>query len=188
MASNLPEYSIAIGNRTYKVELTKKEREGLFEAKVNDKPVELKLETSETGTTPSLALNIEGKTYNVELEKIDRRTPFSLKINNVTFKAQLRESARRIVAQSPIVPTAAKVGRRKSNVPQEGAVVAPMAGKIVSVMVKKGDIVKTGDVVCILEAMKMENEIAAMKDGKVQEVNAAEGTPVNEGDILIIIG
>ncbi len=187
MANSLPEYNIAIENRTYKVELAKKE-DDLFEAKVNDKPVELKLERSETRAISPLVLRIGGKTYQVELEKIDRRTPFSLKINNATFNVQLRESTKRITTQSPIIQAAAKVGRRRSHVPQEGAVVAPMAGKIVSVMVKKGDIVKTGDVVCILEAMKMENEIAATKNGKVQEVNAAEGTPVNEGDVLIIIG
>ncbi|UCB61520.1 MAG: biotin/lipoyl-binding protein [Candidatus Bathyarchaeota archaeon] len=62
-----------------------------------------------------------------------------------------------------------------------------MAGKIVAVKVKKGDTVKSGDVVCILEAMKMENEIAATKTGRVQEVNVAEGTPVNDGEVLILI-
>jgi biotin carboxyl carrier protein len=62
-----------------------------------------------------------------------------------------------------------------------------MAGKIVSVKVRDGDPVKIGTVLCILEAMKMENEIIAPKAGTVQEVNVSEGSTVNEGDILIVI-
>lgn len=62
-----------------------------------------------------------------------------------------------------------------------------MAGKIVSVNVQKGDAVNVGDTVCILEAMKMENEITAPKAGAVEEVHVAEGTPVNEGDLLVLI-
>jgi len=62
-----------------------------------------------------------------------------------------------------------------------------MTGKIVSVKVKEGEEVKEGQVVCILEAMKMENEISAPKSGKVKEIRVSEGTAVNEGDILLII-
>jgi pyruvate carboxylase subunit B len=69
----------------------------------------------------------------------------------------------------------------------EGAVVAPMAGKIVSVKVKKGDQVKMGAVLCVLEAMKMENEIAAPRSGVVQEILVQEGKPVSEGDALIVL-
>ena len=68
-----------------------------------------------------------------------------------------------------------------------GEIIAPMAGKIVSIKVKKGDNVHDGDVVCILEAMKMENEITATKTGVVEEVNITEGMPVNERDVLIKI-
>ncbi len=65
---------------------------------------------------------------------------------------------------------------------------APMAGKIVSVRVKKGDAVKMGAVLCVLEAMKMENEIGAPRAGAVQEVNVAEGSSVSEGDVLFVVG
>ena len=69
----------------------------------------------------------------------------------------------------------------------EGVVAAPMAGKIVSVKVKKGDPVKMGTVLCVLEAMKMENEITSSKTGIVEEVRTQEGKAVNEGDILVVI-
>ena len=183
----MPEYNIMIENRTYRVELVKREGEQLFKAKVNDKPIELKLEKSETGAISPFTLDVGEKTYRVELEKISRRTPFTLKVNNALFKAQLRKPAKRMAAQTPTVQVVARAERRRGTVLEEGVVVSPMAGKIVSVKVKKGDAVKTGDVVCILEAMKMENEITATKAGKIQEVNVAEGTPVNDGEILIII-
>lgn len=183
----MPEYNIMIENRTYRVELVKKEGKQQFEAKVNDKPVELKLERSEADAISPLTLKVAGKEYQVELEKIDRRAPFTLKVNNALFKAQLKELAKRIATQTPTVQVVAKADRRRRAVVEEGAVVAPMAGKIVSVKVKKGNNVKVGDVVCILEAMKMENEITATNAGKVQEVNVAEGTPVNDGDVLITI-
>ena len=182
----MPEYNIMIENRTYRVSLVKKEDKGLYEAKINDKPVELKLEKSETGAISPFTINVAGKTHQIKLEKIDRHTPFTLKVNDVLFKAQLREPVKRTTIQTPTVQVVSRT-RGRREVVEEGAVVAPMAGKIVSVKAKKGDIVKAGDVVCILEAMKMENEITATKSGKVQEVNVTEGTPVNDGDILIII-
>jgi acetyl-CoA/propionyl-CoA carboxylase biotin carboxyl carrier protein len=69
----------------------------------------------------------------------------------------------------------------------EGAVTAPMTGKIMSVKVKKGDPVKQGQALCVIEAMKMENEIVAPKAGTVQDVNVSEGSAVNEGDTLFIL-
>jgi biotin carboxyl carrier protein len=62
-----------------------------------------------------------------------------------------------------------------------------MTGKILSIKVKKGEQVKAGQVLCILEAMKMENEIAAPKSGTVQEILASEGSSVGEGETLFII-
>jgi biotin carboxyl carrier protein len=62
-----------------------------------------------------------------------------------------------------------------------------MTGKILSVKVKKGDQVKKGETLCILEAMKMENEITTSKAGTVREVYVFEGSSVSEGDTLFII-
>lgn len=183
----MPEYYILIENRTYKVELVKKEGETLFEAKINDKTVEFKVEKSENSKISPLAINVVGKTYQIELEKIDRHAPFTLKVNDAFFKAKLREAVKRIVTLTPPVQIPTKAERRREVVAKDGAVVAPMAGKIISVKVMKGDTVKAGDVVCILEAMKMENEIIATKAGKIQKINVSEGTPVNDGDILVVI-
>ena len=63
-----------------------------------------------------------------------------------------------------------------------------MPGTILDVKVKVGDTVAAGDCVCILEAMKMENEIPAPKAGKVLQVMAAKGGSVNAGDTLVVLG
>lgn len=65
---------------------------------------------------------------------------------------------------------------------------APLPGNILDVIVVTGASVKKGDILCILEAMKMENEIVAPIDGKVVTVAATKGASVNTGDLLFVIG
>ena len=69
----------------------------------------------------------------------------------------------------------------------EGSVISTMQGMILKLKVRKGDKVKEGDVVAVLEAMKMENDIYAHQSGIVDEVFIEEGDTVNSGDTLIII-
>jgi biotin carboxyl carrier protein len=62
-----------------------------------------------------------------------------------------------------------------------------MPGTILSVAVKAGDSVKAGQVLLILEAMKMENEIVAPRDGTVSRVAVTKGASVNTGDLLVVL-
>ena len=71
--------------------------------------------------------------------------------------------------------------------PAQGAVVAPMQGLIVKLPVKKGDDVKLGDVVAVLEAMKMQNDIVSSIAGKVQEVYVKEGDVVSPNQAILAI-
>ena len=64
---------------------------------------------------------------------------------------------------------------------------APMPGTIVRVNVTQGQTVNAGDVLCVLEAMKMENEIMAPKAGSVAQVVTSKGASVNTGDVLVVI-
>lgn len=64
-------------------------------------------------------------------------------------------------------------------------ITAPMPGNILDVKVSVGSAVKTGDVLCVLEAMKMENEIVAPQDGTIASVNCTKGDVVNAGDLLV---
>ena len=68
------------------------------------------------------------------------------------------------------------------------SITCPMPGTIVKVPVKAGQAVKKGDVLCVFEAMKMENEVMAPRDGVVSSVNVNEGATVNSGDVLLVLG
>ena len=63
-----------------------------------------------------------------------------------------------------------------------------MPGTILKLNVKVGDTIKANDLVCILEAMKMENEIFASEGGTVKSIEAAQGASVNSGDVIITLG
>ncbi len=185
----MPKYNITIGKRAYIVELTKKTDDGLFEAQINGKSVQLELEQSRNHLTAPSTMKIGDRKFKLDLEKIVRNAPFEVRVEGVLFEAELKEPVSETAGKTRIAEVAATrpESAGKELQPQEGVLVAPMAGKIVSVKVKKGDPVRVGDVVCILEAMKMENEILANKSGKVSEINLVEGKPVRDGDILAVI-
>ena len=65
---------------------------------------------------------------------------------------------------------------------------APMPGMVMKYAVKEGDSVKEGDVVMVLEAMKMENSILAPVSGTVKQICCKEGSSVQKGDVLAVIG
>ena len=94
-------------------------------------------------------------------------------------------------ASAPAAPAAPKAAPAapKAAAPAGGKTVnAPMPGTILKMNVKVGDTVKPNDLVCILEAMKMENEIFANEGGTVKAVNAPQGASVNSGDAIITLG
>ncbi len=187
----LREYDVNVDGKPHKVKLTKHGKNAMFSVQINGKSHEAELLT-ETGPTRAyktpFSIKIDGKEYNVELAKIDKKAPFPIKVNSVSFKAELKTVEAKISPRISELPTSISVTKPTRGVVGEGFITAPMAGKIVSVKVKNGDSVKAGDVLCILEAMKMENEIVARNAGRVQEVRVSEGMPVNEGDVLVIMG
>ena len=67
------------------------------------------------------------------------------------------------------------------------AVVTPMQGTVLAVNVQEGDEVRAGEVICVVEAMKMENEIAAHRDGEVTELSVAPGQPVKAGQVICVV-
>jgi len=89
---------------------------------------------------------------------------------------------------SPATRTRAKRSRSGGGGLGGGRVAVPMQGTIVKVLVALGDKVEAGDTVCILEAMKMENNVAADKAGTVSEVLVSPGDSVGAGDVVMVIG
>ena len=182
----MKEHELTIDGRPYKVELVRCDERLPFLVKVNDKPFEVKF-VSEFERAKPFSIDVHGKRYEVELSKIDEGSPFSIKVNNVPFQVELKTAVGRVAPQVLESPPLKVIQKPLERMVEEGAVTAPMTGKIVSVRVQKGDSVKAGDVLCVLEAMKMENEITAQKAGVVQEVRVSEGMSVNEGEPLIVI-
>jgi len=180
---NLREYKIIINGKPYVIELVKHNR-APFSVKVNDKPCEVKIES--IGYKAPFSVKMHDRVYKVELKKIDRKAPFLIKVNSISFNVELETPTRKVLSKvsEPSVSVVVKETVKKA---EEGAVTAPMAGKIISLKVKEGDTVKLGDVLCVLEAMKMENEITAPKAGLIQEVRISEGMPVSEGTVLVVI-
>lgn len=91
------------------------------------------------------------------------------------------------VQRKPAAPSAAKPGPSLSAA-ADGAIVAQIPGRIMAVHVSVGDPVKKGQTVAIMEAMKMENNVLATKDGTVKEVNVQKGSEVATGDVIMVIG
>ena len=179
------EHEILIDGKSYKIKLEACTVEVPFSVKVNEKDVEVKINSEPDYKAPFTVI-IQGKSYKVELGRIDRRSSFPVRVNEIPFNVQFKMPERKVART--LTPSATALAPRPSRkVAEEGEILAPMAGKIVSVKVKKDDRVKLGDILCTLEAMKMENEITATKSGLIEEVNVSEGLAVNEGDVLMRI-
>ena len=86
-------------------------------------------------------------------------------------------------AAQPFIATAAEMSPNLGG----GAVVAPIPGLILQIKVKVGDAVSAGQVVAIMEAMKMENNISSNISGTVTAIRAGEGSQVTTGDVIMVI-
>ena len=137
-------------------------------------------------------VTLNGKNYEVEVNETDAV------ITNVTTAQGAAPAPVAVAAPAPVAaPVAAPA---PAAAPAEEAApapvaapsadgnkcVSPMPGTILKVLVSQGQAVKAGDVLFILEAMKMENEITAEHDGTIKQILATNGTVVNTDDVLAV--
>ena len=133
----------------------------------------------------SYRVTVNGTAYDVSVEETGVTASPQPVVQSVAQPAAIPAP----VAKPAAVPApAAKPAPKPAAVPQSGnPVIAPMPGTILDVKVSVGDMVKENQVVVILEAMKMENEIVTPYAGKVTAVVASKGDSVNSGDVFITV-
>ena len=115
-----------------------------------------------------LQISVNGSVFDVDVEVADEPLP--------TLGSILVGSG----SPYAITPSIAKTPATSAN-----ALTTPMAGTVVKVLVEAGAEVKSGETLLVLEAMKMETEVTAPKDGKVKSVDVAVGDAVQGGQVLI---
>lgn len=119
-------------------------------------------------------ITVNGTTYEVIVEEVGGSNSASPVYTAPAYSAPVAPAA-------PAAPKANVVGGGANKV------TAPMPGTILDVKVSVGQSVKKGDVVCVLEAMKMENDIPAPCDGVVASVNVQKGSSVAANDVLVTL-
>ncbi len=112
---------------------------------------------------------------------------YEVSVEEIGLSASQRPVAAPVAAPTPRKATPAPKVAPAAPIAGGDSISAPMPGTIIDVKVKEGEAVKKGQVLCILEAMKMENEIMAMQDGTVASVRTSKGAAVSSGDILITL-
>lgn len=140
--------------------------------------------------TRKFRVTIGGVTYNVEVEEVGAAgAPAAPARSAAAPAAAAHVSAPAPVSAPPAPAAAAPPAAAHPEPSAAGDVIrAPLPGMIVAVRVEVGQKVNAGEVVLVLEAMKMENDITAPTGGTVKQVLAAKGTAVSLGDALVVIG
>ncbi len=125
-----------------------------------------------TGSVEQYEVEVDGKRYNVKVGPTGKLDS----VKSASSDEQTRSSETQSDASG------------ESSSGEGETIKAPLAGNIFKVVAKEGSTVKAGDVVLVLEAMKMETDIKAEKDGKVQSLHVKEGDAVTVGDALVTVG
>jgi biotin carboxyl carrier protein len=161
-------FDAGVDGRTVRVEVCGKD--GRYTVTLDGRALEVDFQ--ETGRD-FLSLLIDGRSYEVGLEK--RPGGFSVVLPDDALFVELTEAAR----------SAVDVVKKAASGPAR--ILAPMPGKIVRVLVEAGQPVAAGQGLVVMEAMKMENELKAPRQGTVKQLAAREGQAVETGALLAVL-
>jgi biotin carboxyl carrier protein len=163
-------YNVVVDGKTHRVELTRGEQ--TWQCSIDGQPIEVDAALT---TRDVLSILIGDKQYEIKRER-SLRGELHMVIGSARYAVDVQDPrslrTRRAAAGS-------EAGPQKLT--------AAMPGKIIRIMVKEKDEVKSGQAVLVMEAMKMQNEMKSPKDGRVQKILTAEGSTVNAGDTLAVI-
>ncbi len=157
-----------------------------------------RLQVVVTRSGDGFAVSVDGKTRQVDAARIDAHT-LSLLVDTVwsnEVSIATDPASGQLSVHVGAIPVGVTLnGRRRWARKDEGAaagsgpqrLVAPMPGKVVRVLVKAGDLVAARQPIVVVEAMKMENELRAGREGTVAEIHVREGMSVDAGALLLVI-
>lgn len=139
---------------------------------------------------------ISGNVYDVNIQNLEDNIA-EVEVNGTLYSVavdktmQVSKTPKLVRSMSvPSTDSAPSIAKTSSPSASKGAgtVKSPLPGVILEIYVKEGDVVKMGQKLIMLEAMKMENNISADKEGKVVSIKVNKNDTVMEGDVLIVIG
>ena len=159
-------YEVSIAEKSYRVELVRTGEQ--WKCKLDGREMPLDVISGQNGV---LSLLVQGKSYEVKQEIVGAEA--SVVVGQERFSATVRD------------PRSFR-SRRRSGAGEQGVmkINAPMPGKVVRILAPVGTQVETGQSVLVIEAMKMQNELKAPKNGVVKKINVAEGAAVDAGQAL----
>jgi glutaconyl-CoA/methylmalonyl-CoA decarboxylase subunit gamma len=166
---------LTVNGRTWPI--TELERQGLTQKiKINDEELSIRILREPTDDEPDLVANINGKVLIARREEGGNGSEYLVRLNGRLLKVSLEEggqSARNAgISETVLGPV---------------VITAPMSGRIVSLKASPNRSVNKGEPLAVLEAMKMENEIASPKTGIVKEVYTKPGALVKAGEQLCLV-
>ncbi len=131
--------------------------------------------------------SISGNSYEVDIKDFDGNTAH-IEVNGTPYTVEVQREVKKTKTPTLIRAEVPLKGGDKIEKRQHGSpipITAPLPGSILEIFVKPGDVVKKGQPLLLMEAMKMENKIQSEKDGVVESVRVSKGTNVLQGDVLM---
>ena len=166
-----------------------------FEVDVDGRVFAVSVEPLDRNGRPGFRVLVDGRPHEVGLVPTELGMSLTFDSGRVVDAAVTLEKAGDWLIQFPRATARATVdARRHASSTRDAAsltgaqrITAPMPGRVVRVLVREGDEVAAGQGVVVVEAMKMENELASPKAGRIKEVAVAEGASVEAGKVLAVV-
>jgi biotin carboxyl carrier protein len=186
---SLAEYTILVVGKSRKVRMLRFNKKNGATMELDGKTVDIAF-PKDFDLEKLTLMSVNGESHKVKLKKNDRALAFNVEVDGKRFDLQVEAKRREFKNETTtfsIISPLQVLKREKIVVKKKGTVTSLMPGKVVLLRVKTGDKVKVGDPLCVLEAMKMENEIVAPRNGIIKQVMVKQGSIVDKDDVLVVI-